>query len=302
MSAKNKNQNKNIVGRHVGYHAAQIRVWTHRRPGGFSGASSQNPWGQNFVRLCGFQTPPTKMSCTTPHHNPKYEILQQKTICEVSLQFNSRPKNSFYQEGKGNLKFHGKGNWKLVFPGITGNGNYSRSPLTLPWFISRNIPTILCLLWLNERGCHKYNMKFLIKRCGMVGELGNSNLDFPGGLGPTRGVLRNSSKIHSPLPSPPLLILYSNKFLLSKKTHPALSWKLWPEIEFELGVYWFGNVKTRPDLPSRSNWFSETIFPVYWAISNLSSHPQIMIIESDVSFESGLKEKVSVINYEMTNY
>ena len=142
-------------------------VWTRSantgldswRPGGFSGASSRNPWGQNL---------------------------------------------------------------KLVFPGITGNGN-SRSPLTLPWFISRNIPTILCLLWLNERGCHKYNMKFLIKRCGMVGELGNSNLDFPGGLGPTRGVLRNSSKIHSPLPSPPLLILYSNKFLLSKKTHPALS-------------------------------------------------------------------------------
>ena len=197
----------------------------------------------------------------------------------------SRPKPSFPGNGKGNLK--------LVFPGITGNGN-SRSPLTLPWFISRNIPTILCLLWLNERGCHKYNMKFLIKRCGMVGELGNINLDFPGGLGHTRGVLRNSSKIHSPLPSPPLLILYSNKFLLSKKTHPALSWKLWPEIEFELGVYWFGNVKTRPDLLSRSNWFSETIFPVYWAISNLSSHHKIMIIQ-------GLSERMLKVKCEQSD-
>ena len=39
------------------------------------------PWGQdfrqNFVSLGGFQTPPTKMSCTTPHHIPKYEILQK---------------------------------------------------------------------------------------------------------------------------------------------------------------------------------------------------------------------------------
>ena len=30
------------------------------------------------VNLVGFQTPPTKMSYTTPHHIPKYEILQKK--------------------------------------------------------------------------------------------------------------------------------------------------------------------------------------------------------------------------------
>ena len=48
----------------------------------FSGAVSSNPWGQdfrpNFVSLGGFQTPPTKMSYTTPHHIPKYEILQKR--------------------------------------------------------------------------------------------------------------------------------------------------------------------------------------------------------------------------------
>ena len=50
----------------------------------FGGAASRNPWGQdfkpNFVSLGGFQTTPTKMSCTTPHHNPKYEILQKKIV------------------------------------------------------------------------------------------------------------------------------------------------------------------------------------------------------------------------------
>ena len=49
-------------------------------------AASPNPWGQdfrpNFISLDGFQTPPTKMSCTTPHHIPKYEILQK---IELSL-------------------------------------------------------------------------------------------------------------------------------------------------------------------------------------------------------------------------
>ena len=38
-----------------------------------------------FVSLGGFQTPPTKMSCTTPHHIPKYEILQNNYFCELSL-------------------------------------------------------------------------------------------------------------------------------------------------------------------------------------------------------------------------
>ena len=45
-------------------------------------AASPDPWGQdfrpNFVSLGGFQTPPTNMSYTTPHHIPKYEILQKK--------------------------------------------------------------------------------------------------------------------------------------------------------------------------------------------------------------------------------
>ena len=45
-------------------------------------AASPNPWGQdfrpNFVGLGGFQTPLIKMSYTTPHHIPKYEILQKK--------------------------------------------------------------------------------------------------------------------------------------------------------------------------------------------------------------------------------
>ena len=52
-------------------------------------AASPNPWGQdfrpNFVSLGGFQTPPTKMNCTTPHHIPKYEILQKNFFCELSL-------------------------------------------------------------------------------------------------------------------------------------------------------------------------------------------------------------------------
>ena len=43
---------------------------------------SPNPWGQNFrpnfVSLGGFQAPPTKMSYTTPHHIPNYEILQKE--------------------------------------------------------------------------------------------------------------------------------------------------------------------------------------------------------------------------------
>ena len=44
---------------------------------------------------------------------------------------NSRPKLPFPGNGKGNYKMprEGKGNLRLVFPGITGNGN-SRSPLT----------------------------------------------------------------------------------------------------------------------------------------------------------------------------
>ena len=44
---------------------------------------------------------------------------------------NSRPKIPFPGNGKGNYKMprEGKGNLRLVFPGITGNGN-SRSPLT----------------------------------------------------------------------------------------------------------------------------------------------------------------------------
>ena len=47
-------------------------------------AASPNRWGQdfipNFVSLGGFQTSPTNMGYTTPYHNPKYEILQKKTI------------------------------------------------------------------------------------------------------------------------------------------------------------------------------------------------------------------------------
>ena len=40
----------------------------------------------NLVSLGGFQTPPTKMSCTTPPHIPKYGILQkEKNYCELSL-------------------------------------------------------------------------------------------------------------------------------------------------------------------------------------------------------------------------
>ena len=45
---------------------------------------SRNPWGQdfrqNFVSLGGFQTPPTKKSCTTPHHIPKYEIKKNVIV------------------------------------------------------------------------------------------------------------------------------------------------------------------------------------------------------------------------------
>ena len=41
-----------------------------------------NAWGEdfrpNFVSLGGFQTSPTKMIYTTPHHIPKYENLQKK--------------------------------------------------------------------------------------------------------------------------------------------------------------------------------------------------------------------------------
>ena len=51
--------------------------------------ASPNPWGHdfgpNFVSLGGFQTPPTKMSYTTPHPIPKYEIKAKKKISELSL-------------------------------------------------------------------------------------------------------------------------------------------------------------------------------------------------------------------------
>ena len=44
------------------------------------GAAKRKPYRleSNFVSLGGFQTPPTKMSCTTPHYVPNYEILQKK--------------------------------------------------------------------------------------------------------------------------------------------------------------------------------------------------------------------------------
>ena len=40
---------------------------------------------KSFVSLGGFQTPPTKMSCNTPHHNPKYEILQKNFLWTIPL-------------------------------------------------------------------------------------------------------------------------------------------------------------------------------------------------------------------------
>ena len=52
-------------------------------------AVSPNPGGKhfrpNFASLGGFQSPPTKVSYTTPRHIPKYKILQKNFFCELSL-------------------------------------------------------------------------------------------------------------------------------------------------------------------------------------------------------------------------
>ena len=60
-------------------------------------AASPNPWGQdfrpNFVSLGGFQTPPTKMNYTTPHHIPKYEILQREKMWTIPLRGNKSGSN-----------------------------------------------------------------------------------------------------------------------------------------------------------------------------------------------------------------
>ena len=56
--------------------------------------------------------------------------IRQTANNDSISRLNSRPKIPFPGNGKGNYKMprEGKGNLRLVFPGITGNGN-SRSPL-----------------------------------------------------------------------------------------------------------------------------------------------------------------------------
>ena len=63
-----------------------------------------------------------------------WPAIRQTANNDSISRLNSRPKIPFPGNGKGNYKIsrEGKGNFRLVFPGIMGNGN-SRSPLCLTY-------------------------------------------------------------------------------------------------------------------------------------------------------------------------